>query len=71
MKRILPFSIALFFLSACNNPGSDRNDQKSDVEMTAPSSGTDQKSNDPDTSANNVQDSSTTMGYDTSAVRKN
>jgi len=70
MKLTIVFITALFIWS-CNNPGSDRNDQKQDVEVSYPDAGNGSQVNKPDTSANDVQDSSTTVGYDTSAVRKN
>lgn len=71
MNKISALVIAVITLSACNNPGSNRNDQKQDVETSYPETGMDQKVNQPDTSVNGTQDSSTTVGYDTSARRKN
>ena len=72
MKKILMFSIAAGFLMSCNNPGSDRNDEKQDVEVSYPDAGpTGGQGDKPDTSVDAVQDSSTTVGYDTSAKRKN
>lgn len=71
MNKISVLTIAVLFTSACNNPGSDRNDQKDDVEVTAPPTGPDERANQMDTSVNGAQDSSTTVGYDTSARRKN
>ncbi len=72
MKKLLAPTAVLLFLAACNNPGSDRNDQKVDTETSYPPSGPKEQEHLPDTSINNeVQDSSTTVGYDTSARRKN
>ncbi len=70
MKNLLLAS-AIIFLAACSNPGSERRDEKSDVEVSSPPAGTDAAGHPPDTSANDVQDSSTTVGYDTSAKRAN
>jgi len=70
MKLTIVLFTMLFILS-CNNPGSDRNDQKQDVEVSYPTTGNGGQTNKMDTSSNDVQDSSTTVGYDTSAVRKN
>ena len=70
MKRIVAFLLSAFILTACANQGNERNDQKQTVETEYPPTGTD-KVQGPDTSTTGVQDSSTTVGYDTSSVRKN
>jgi hypothetical protein len=71
MNKTSALIIAVLFASACNNPGSNRNDQKQDVEVTAPPTGNDERANQMDTSVHSGQDSTTTVGYDTSARRKN
>jgi len=72
MKKILSFSALLFCLAACKG-GSDRVEQKESVETSSPATGSGQ-TNDagrPDTSAGDTQDSTTSVGFDTSAVRDN
>ena len=61
----------MIVLAACSNPGSERVEEHQDVEIETPPTGTDVEANQMDSSANDVQDSSTTVGYDTSARRKN
>lgn len=70
MKNLLMLSMVIA-LAACSNPGSERVEQKQDVEVSTPPTGTDAAGNQPDSSANDVQDSSTTVGYDTSSRRAN
>lgn len=70
MKNLLVLSM-IIFLAACSNPGSERVEQKQDTEVSNPPAGTDAAGHQPDSTANDVQDSSTTVGYDTSARRAN
>ena len=70
MKNLLML-LTVIALAACSNPGSERVEQKQDVEVTTPPTGTDAATHQPDSSANDVQDSSTTVGYDTSSKRAN
>ncbi|HEY0059052.1 MAG TPA: hypothetical protein VGB56_07940 [Flavisolibacter sp.] len=70
MKNLLMLSMVIA-LAACSNPGSERVEQRQDLEITSPPTGTDAAGNHMDTSANDVQDSSTTVGYDSSSRRAN
>ncbi len=70
MKKLVIPSIVVF-LAACSNPGSERVEQKQDVEVTSPPAGNEGGVNQMDSTANDVQDSSTTVGYDTSSKRAN
>ena len=71
MNKLVGLIIVVLVTSACNNPSSTRTEQMQDAEITSPPTGAPEQVNQTDTSANDVQDSSTTVGYDTSARRKN
>ncbi len=72
MKKILGFSAVLFCLAACKG-GSDRVEQKESVETSFPATGAGQNNDGgmADTSVGDTQDSTTSVAFDTSAVRKN
>lgn len=70
MKKLFGSAIILCLLAACQGTG-DHKDTMTTNTAEPPTSG---KNNDQvvfDSSATGVQDSTTTMAYDTGAVRKN
>ena len=70
MKQLMVLT-AVALLSACGGAGSDRPENKPDNSSGSPTTVTPTDTNPMDTSSHGVQDSSTTMGYDTGVHKKN
>lgn len=70
MKKILGIAIVSISIAACGGAG-QREHQMQDNAVEAPTTSPQSNTTSFDTSTSGVQDSSTTIGYDTGAVRKN
>ena len=70
MKQLMILS-AMALLTACGGAGSDRPENKPDNSSGAPATVPTTATNPMDTSSHGMHDSSTTMGYDTGAHKKN
>jgi hypothetical protein len=70
MKKIIGVAIVAITVAACGGAG-QREHQMQDNTVEAPTASPQTNTTMYDTSTSGVQDSSTTIGYDTGAVRKN
>lgn len=70
MKQLIIIT-AMTVLAACGGAGNDRPENKPDNSSGSPTTVTPSETNPMDRSTTGVQDSSTTMGYDTGSRKKN
>lgn len=70
MKKILGIAMVAISIAACGGAG-QREHQMQDNAVEAPATSPQGNTSPYDTSTTGVQDSSTTISYDTGAVRKN
>lgn len=72
MKKIIGLAIVAITVGACSDRASgEREHQMQDNSTEAPTASPQRNATPYDTSTSGVQDSSTTIAYDTGAVRRN